>query len=177
MITIIFSSTIIVFTSALEEELPLQIVLTAIGEIMTISALVVFGRQNGIVAYKKTLFNEELRQKDLPLTFEVEHRIGEYATWKGFIIGAITALFFVVLQIIECCVHTVYIDFILQYACAWAVAPFRVAGFESTSPISLTMALLPVVVMGIAYIWGGRKTAQHAQDLKKADEVVKGKRK
>lgn len=174
MILIIFSSTIIVFGTASEGGLPLQIVITVVGELMCIGALVAFGRQNGIVAYKKTVSNQTARQKGVA-DISAQYGIGEYAPFKGYLIGLLTASMFLLLQTIECIVHVNVLYFILAYACGWAVQPFTLAGFAPSSPIHYVMLIVPVVASGLGYMWGGKQEQKRHLALQKANEVAKKK--
>lgn len=172
MIQIIFGVSIFLF-AFYNDDIAIQLVATIGGEIMTYAAYVIFGRSNGIAAYRKYA---QAAPKRAIGTTEVKYyfKTGEYAVWKGFVIGLITTIPYVIIQLIECCAHNKFCSFLLMYAFGWAYAPFSLA---KLSPW-LNFIWVPVIaaVHGGAYIWGRyseeKKQMQYAEQSGK-----KGKKK
>ena len=107
------------------------------------------------------------------------HKVAkEYRVWKGFVFGALTAIFTVVFGIIFGCQQaaidkqltvTALIGFLLS---GWSLMPFYAMNATANAGISyfLTclLALIPIAVSGVSYIAGAyarRNKAIRAQEL------------
>ncbi len=115
MLQLILSASIILFVDALSEDTALQIVVLVIGELLFMGAYTIFGRQNGITAYRRTVQNakkRELQADDLTCWLKT----GDYAVWKGIVIGLITVIPFMFVQFIHCVAPNLVCEFILKYA-------------------------------------------------------------
>ncbi len=170
----VFSTTIILFYGF--EDLAVQLIAVIFGDGLLIASFVMFGRQNGAAAYRKSRLNEakrKLGKRDMPLLF----RTGEYAPWKGFVIGFITAVPFLILQIIKCFGDYTFVNFMLEYACGWAVSPLEVIG-GIPQPYYLLMVIFPFAIHGAFYIQG-RYAEKKRQDAiqRVEDDKRKGKKK
>ena len=127
MLQLILSASIILFVDALSEDTALQIVVLVIGELLFMGAYTIFGRQNGITAYRRTVQHakkRELQADDLTCWLKT----GDYAVWKGIVIGLITVIPFMFVQFIHCVAPNLVCEFILKYAFGWAAYPFIVIG-------------------------------------------------
>ena len=122
MLQLIFSTSIILFADYNEEPV-LQVFVLVFGEILLAGAYVVFGRQNGLAAYRRTVLGEKKRAGGTA-DKRALYKTGEYALWKGFVIGAVSCVPFVVFQFIQCVAPNIVCEFILKYAFGWAVYPF-----------------------------------------------------
>lgn len=162
IVMVVLSSTIIAFASY-EGDISIALLALIGGEIMLIAALIMFGRANGSEAYRKTLLNEQKRSlgsKDET----VKYRTGEFAMWKGALIGFITCVPFIIIQLIEVCVDNVFCNFCLEYVFAWAYYPFSYLG-KSYQALNFIMVLLPVGVHMIGYYLGKLKQIKIQEKL------------
>ncbi len=171
----VFSSLIIMFSSY-TDEIAVQLIAIIGGEGMLIAALVIFARTNGSEAYKTTLTNNTkrmIKSKEQKVIFKT----GEYAVWKGFVIGFITVVPFIILQTIYC-IHEYYFVYVLiDYSCGWAVEPFNMAG-NIPQPVYFVMALIPIAMHGGFYIYGKHWEAKRQAKITRAEDVQrKGKKK
>lgn len=147
----VISTTIISF-ACYSRDLGISIAALIGGEIMITASLVIFGRANGNAAYNKTVLNNQKRS--LGSTEEkVVCRTGEYALWKGVLIGAVLCIPFVIFQVIELCHHNWVCDFALQYVFGWAYYPFSYLG-KGYQALNFIMAILPIVTHTVAYYLG-----------------------
>ncbi|MCD8371995.1 MAG: hypothetical protein LUD27_01695 [Clostridia bacterium] len=171
----VFSSLIIVFMTY-TDEFAVQLLAVVGGEAFVIGSLVVFGRSNGAEAYKVSVSNEVKRKAGIA-DEKVLLRTGEYAPWKGFVIGLISSVPFIIMQTIDCFGDFDIIDFLISYACGWASAPFDLIG-NIPDPYYFFMVLLPVAVSGGFYIYGKSWERKRQQKIKRAeDDRRKGKKK
>ena len=173
MLQLILSASIILFADANGEK-EIQAFALAVGEIMLIAAYVIFGRQNGIAAYRKTVVTSKKREMGSN-DAKVYYKTGEYALWKGAVIGAISTVPFIIFQFIQCVAPNVFCEFILKYAFGWATYPFIVMGVD-ISWLNFIWIIIPVGVHTLAYFWGGFKERKRQELLEKAQEI-KGKKK
>ncbi len=172
MISLIFSASIISF-SAYNGDLAVTLVSLIGGEIMFIAALVVFGRANGAAAYKKTILHD--RKRALGSSDEVSvYCTGEYRLWKGFLIGFILTVPFIIFQIIQLAAPNTFCKFCLQYLFGWAYCPFSLLG-ESYQALNFIMVLLPVGVHALGYYLGKLKQIKVQKELEAQE--LKGKKK
>lgn len=94
MLAVILSVTVIGF--CVTDELALGIVILVAGELFLLAAYLVFGRQNGVAAARKSAKNikkRELGSADAGVLFKT----GEYALYKAFIIGLISCVPFILI--------------------------------------------------------------------------------
>lgn len=169
MIQLIFSASVILFADY-SGELGLQIAALVLGEILIMGAYVIFGRQNGLVAYRRTVQQTKKREansNDLKALFHT----GEYSAYKGVVTGLISVLPYMVFELIQCLIPNTACGFILKYAFGWAVYPFKLIG-EFSEWLNFIWIVVPVGIHSAAYILGaiGEKKRQlkinEAQDVK-----------
>ncbi|MDE6691064.1 MAG: hypothetical protein K2K04_03755 [Clostridia bacterium] len=169
---IVINTTIISFASY--HDFTTSILALIGGEIMMTVALVIFGRANGNAAYNKTVLNNQKRA--LGSTEEkVVCGAGEYALWKGVLIGAILCIPFVLLQIIELCYHNAFCEFCLKYVCGWAYYPFSYLG-KGYQALNFIMVILPIAAHTVAYYLGKLKQIK-IQEAVAAKNASKKRRK
>lgn len=152
IIMIVFSSTIIAFAGV--SDLAIQILAVVGGEALLIGAFIIFGRQNGATAYRKYILGSKKRQLGTE-DKNALYRTGEYALWKGFVIGFITTVPFIVFQIVNLAAPNSFTKFILLYACGWAYFPLQLCG--APEAVNFVFILVPVGVHVAGYILGKRK--------------------
>ena len=167
MLMCFLSASIISFTTA-SEELPMQILILVIGEILLCGAYVIFGKQNGVTAYRKTIQNGKKRNID-PSDVKARLYVGEYALYKGFLIAFISCIPFIIFQIIGAAAPNKVCDFMLQYAFGWAVFPFK---FASLSPWLNLLFVIPLTcVHAVAYVWGGKTEEKKQNRVAEVNEI------
>lgn len=174
MLQLIFSASIIIFADY-GDDLGIQIVCLVVGELLLGAAYVIFGRQNGISAYRRTVQGEKKRALD-PFDETAKLRIGEYALWKAFAIGVISCIPYALFQFIECLAHNDVCTFVLKYAFGWAVYPFEVIGGVS-SWLNFIWIIVPVAIHAAAYIWGASLEKKRQSQVEKAQELKDKRRK
>ncbi len=166
MLQIILSVTFIGMTSSLisTEDIALSVVMLVIGELFLAGSYVVFGRQNGITSVRKILNHDkkvEIGSKDREAVFGT----GEYSAYKGFAIGFISCVPYIIVQIIQCAFPNTFCDFLIRYAFGWASIPLSFVNGISQW-LNLLFVLFPVIVHGVAYLifahreWNKLQTAQ-----------------
>ena len=173
MLQLILSASIILFADANGEK-AIQAFVLIVGEVMLIAAYTIFGRQNGIAAYRKTVVTSKKREMGSN-DIKVYYKTGEYALWKGAVIGAISAIPFILFQFIQCLAPNIFCEFILKYAFGWATYPFIVLGVD-INWLNFIWIIIPVGVHTLAYFWGGYRERKKQELLEKAQEI-KGKKK
>lgn len=154
IVLVIFSSTIIAYAFTGIDDLTVKILAVGGGELLIIIAYIIFGRQNGATAYRKFVLNDKKRAIGSDDKQSI-YKTGEYAIWKGALIGFLTTVPFIIFQIINICYENSFCTFILQYACGWAFFPSRLLGAHQA--VNLALALLPTGVHLIGYILGRYK--------------------
>ena len=177
IIQLIFSASIILFADY-TEEIVLAVAALLLGECLLIGAYVVFGRQNGIYAYRRTAQGEKKRSLQ-PDDISAQFKTGEYAIWKGFLIPFISVLPFMLFQFINCVAPNKVCEFLLLYAFGWAAYPFRVIGEATgalTEWLNFIWIIVPIGVHAAAYIWGARTETVRQKKVEEAQQL-KGKRK
>ncbi len=170
----VFSSTISIFAVEEEMEIELRILIILVGEALSVASLVVFGRQNGMTSYKKLDANNLKRSiglKDDSLLYTT----GEYAIYKGFLIGIVPALMFIVLQTINMFGDFSFVYFLLQYGCSWATAPLSLIT-NCPKGVLYVMVIVPILFHGLGYIWGGLIMKKRLEVERLARETIKGKK-
>ncbi len=171
---IVISSTVITFASY-AGDLGISILALVCGEIMIVAALVIIGRANGNVAYGKTVLNSQKRA--LGSTEEkVVCKTGEYALWKGVLIGGILCIPFVIFQVIELCYHNTVCDFCLQYMCGWGYFPFSYLG-RSYQALNFIMILLPIGAHTVGYYLGKLRQIKIQEAVAESRENKKRRKK
>ena len=173
MLQLVLSASVILFADYSDEP-AIQGVALAVGEIMVIAAYVIFGKQNGVSAYRKTTLTQKKREMGSN-DIKVYYKTGEYAIWKGVVIGIISVVPFMLFQLIQCIVANSFCEFLLKYAFGWAAYPFKVIGLK-TEWLNFIWVIIPVGVHTGAYYWGGRQERKKQELLEKAQEI-KGKKK
>ena len=173
----VFSTTIILFFSY-DDDIVVPAIATVLGEGLLIAAFIMFGKQNGAAAYRKTMINDGKRKLGT-IDIKIQWRTGEYAPWKGFVIGFITSLLFLIFQIIACFGSFSFVDYILDYACGWAIAPLDLIGSGNIpQPYYLLMIVFPIAIHGGFYIFGRYSEEKRQQKISRAeDDKRKGKKK
>lgn len=142
---------------ALTDDVVLNVIGVCVGEVFLFVAYVIFGRQSGITAYKRTVSGE--RKRNLAVEdITVYYKTGEYAPYKGFLIGAISTLPYLIFQMLYFIAPLDFFSFLLEYAFAWAVMPFS---FIENAPAALNLlSVVPsIAIQGAAYIIG-KKTEE-----------------
>lgn len=174
ILTLILSSTIIV-NADYDKDLAISLLALIGGEIMYIAVLILFGRANGSAAYKKTLFHAQ--KKELGANEEeILYGTGEYALWKGAVIGAIICIPFIIFQIIELCYHNTFCSFCLRYACAWAFYPFSYLG-EDYEALNFICIIIPIGAHTLGYYLGKLRQIKIQQGLDDKDGAKKRRKK
>lgn len=170
MLQLVLSASVILYADYNDEPVIAGFALAA-GEIMLIAAYVIFGKQNGVAAYRKTVING--KKRDMQSTdIKVYYKTGEYALWKGAVIGAVSVLPFVLIQFIECLAPNTVCEFILKYAFGWAAYPFIVFGVK-VQWLNFIWIIIPIGVHTAAYYWGGLKERKRQQLLEEAQKDKK----
>ncbi|MDE6105334.1 MAG: hypothetical protein K2G38_06625 [Clostridia bacterium] len=170
MLQLVFSASVILFSDT--DEFALAAVILCFGELLVGAAYFICGRQNGVTAYRRTMQNEKKRaigSSELKAVL----RTGEYALYKGFLIGFISCVPYIIFQFIECLAHNSFCAFLLKYAFGWAAYPFNLIG-RSTGELSpwlnFIWVIFPVCVHALAYFLGGRKEAARQEIVAQAQE-------
>lgn len=173
MLSLILSSTVISYAAyGNEDDLGLKIVVLVVGEVLVFAATVIFGKQNGVTAYKRTVQNGNKRKVN---SNDIGSKlyIGEYSLVRGALILVISCIPFLVFQIVGAAYHNDVCEFALMYAFGWAYFPF---GLAKLSPWLNLLWVIPYVgAHTAAYAWGG-KTEKRKQDWLAAAEEAKGKK-
>ncbi|MGN0818221.1 MAG: hypothetical protein ACI4L9_04555 [Candidatus Coproplasma sp.] len=168
----VFSSTIIMFGAS--EDLAIQLIAVIGGDLMLLAAYVIFGRQNGATAYRKTVLNASKRSLNSS-DKRVLYATGEYALWKGLVIPFITCVPFIIFQIIDLCCTNMFTTFMLQYACGWAYYPIYLTG--APQALDFLFLVIPVAAHLVGYVLGKKKEleAQAAEEGKRAKDKKRKK--
>lgn len=172
MLQLVLSASVILFAD-INDDAAIQGFSLAVGELMLIGAYVIFGRQNGISAYRKFTVSEKKRELQTD-DIAAYYRTGEYAVWKGIVIGVISVIPFIIFEFIECVAPNTVCGFVLKYAFGWAVYPFIVFGVK-IEWLNFIWIIIPVVVHTAAYIWGAVKERKKQQLVREAQEIKKKK--
>lgn len=175
MLSVILSSTIISYAAyGSEDDLGLKIVVLLVGEVLIIAATVIFGKQNGATAYKKTVQNGNKRKAGANDDGSRLY-IGEYSLIKGFLIPVISCIPFIVFQIVEGAYHNDVCEFALMYVFGWAYFPFNFAGLSQWLNF---VWIIPYAGAHLgAYAWGGVTEKKKQDQIAAAGEVKVNKKK
>ena len=174
MLQLVLSASIILFADT-QGELAIQAFALAVGEVMLIAAYIIFGRQNGISAYRKFVISQKKRELPNP-EIKVFYKTGEYALWKAVVIGTVSVLPFMFFQLIQCLAPNTFCEFLLKYAFGWAAYPFNVFGVE-IEWLNFVWIVIPIGVHTGAYYWGGYTEKKRQALLEKAQEMKDKKKK
>ena len=174
MLSLILSTTIISYVGYGGEDLGLKIVVLLVGEVLIIAATVIFGKQNGIAAYKKTVQNGNKRKVNAT-DDNSRLYIGEYSLIKGVLIPLICCIPFIIFQIVEGAYHNNVCEFALMYVFGWAYFPFKLAGLSQWLNF---IWIIPYAGVHLgAYIWGGKTEKKKQDQIAVAEEAKVNKKK
>lgn len=157
MLQLIISASVILFADY--SEAVMRVVALVFGELLLIAAYVIFGRQNGLTAFRRAVHSEkisELHEGDAPQRVKA----GEYSVWKGFAIGFASVIPFMLLQFVQCVAPNIVTEFLLKYAFGWAAFPFIVIGQavgELSQWLNFIWIVVPVGVHAAAYVYGAKR--------------------
>ena len=170
MLMLILGATVIGFVAYMgKEDIALKAVILVVGEAMLIAATVIFGRQNGVTAYKKTVYNEGKRGAG-STELKVKLRVGEYAPYKAAIIGLIACIPFIIVNLIYSINGAKWCEFILSYIFGWAYYPFSLG---KLSPWLNFICIIPYIALHItAYILGGIKEKKRQEIIANQSEIT-----
>ncbi len=170
MLMVILSSTVIGFIMyGGKDELGIQILILVVGEALLIAATVIFGKQNGVSAYKKTVQNAQKRAANCKEERALMH-IGEYAVWKGAAIALISCVPLAVVNTVYSVYPNSVCEFILVYLFGWAYYPFKL--MKLTPWLNYIWIAPFAAVHAAAYVFGGRKEKKNQEILEKQNEIV-----
>ena len=167
MVQLLYSASLILF-AGYTADAGIQITALLFGEGLLIGAYVIFGRQNGLTAYRKFAVNSKRRQLNAT-DVSAYYKTGEYAVWKGIVIALISVVPYMLFQLIQCVAPSKWCGFVLKYAFGWAAYPFVLIGqIPSVGQLSEWLNFIWItVLLGVhaaAYVWGasGEKKRQEA---------------
>lgn len=172
ILMIVLNATIISYASY-KEDIFVSLLALIGGEIMFIASLLLFGRANGANAYRNTVVHEKKRELG---TSEETALLGtgEYALWKGAVIGGILLIPFLIFQTIELIVPNAFCSFCLQYACGWAYYPFSYLG-DGYQGLNYICIIIPVGAHVLGYYWGKLRQINVDKRFGEAGHKKKGK--
>lgn len=171
MLMLILSVTFIGMSTSFSDDLILSVVMLSIGEVLLAAAYVIFGRQSGVTSVRKLVQHAKKRQMGTTDRQSLNHT-GEYSPYKGFLIGFISCIPYIIFQAIECIYHNSFCYFVLQYVFGWAAIPFALA--KLNQGFNFLLVLFPTAVHGIAYIIGAHIEWNKQQRVAAADPAKKG---
>lgn len=152
MLMAVLSASIIQWVTSTDDGV-LRGAIMVVGEAFLIAAYSIFGRQNGIVAYRKT--SQQSKKRELGTTDpRALWGTGEYALYKGFVIAFITCIPYMIFEIIECSAPNFFCETVLSYGFGWAFYPFRLCGASGWFGLLLVIPLTGV--HALAYYLGAR---------------------
>lgn len=157
MLQMILSVTFIGMTSAFsDDDVALALVMLCIGELLIAAAYFIFGRQSGITSVRRLVQNAKKRDIGTNDRRAVLGT-GEYSAYKGFVMGLLSCVPYVILQIVQCASANTFCAFMLEYVFGWAALPLTFAKGEVTNWLNLLFVIYPVAVHGLAYMFGAHK--------------------
>lgn len=175
MLQLVLSASVIML-SAYGGDKAVEILVVVVGELMLGAAYFIFGRQNGVSAYRKTVLTQ--KKRDLNSTdIKVYYRTGEYAIWKGVVIGVISVIPFMIFEFINCLAQNSVCEFILKYAFGWAACPFEVIDSSLSEWLNFLWIIFPVAVHTGAYVFGAKREEKRQTVLQQAQEIKDKKKK
>lgn len=177
MMQVILSVSVILFAD-FSEDTALRVFALVFGEVLFAVAYFIFGKMNGITAVRKLVQGSkkrELSQGD-PAWFKT----GEYALWKGAVIGLISVIPFMIVEFIQCLAPNTGCEFILKYAFGWAAYPFILIG-QATGKLSewlnFIWIIFPVGVHLGGYAFGAGRESVRQQKVAEAQKIKEKHRK
>ena len=161
MLMLVLSASILSFASS--DDIVMDIIIIVVGEILLAAAIIIFGRQNGIVAYRKSVQQGKKREIG---TSDIKALlcVGEYNIYKGFVIGLIVCVPYIIFQIVNCIVPNTFTEFLLKYAFGWAYYPLRYT--DASEWLNLLWVIPAACIHALAYFIGGKA------EKKKQDEMA-----
>lgn len=175
MLQLVLSASVIML-SAYGGDKAIEILIVVVGELMLAAAYFIFGRQNGVSAYRKTVIAQKKRDLD-SADIKAYYKTGEYAIWKGVVIGVISVIPFMLIEFINCLAPNNVCDFILKYAFGWAACPFDVIDSSLSEWLNFIWIVFPVGVHTGAYIFGANREEKRQKLLYEAQEIKDKKKK
>lgn len=171
MLMIILSASIMSFATS--DDMTLNVIILSVGEALLCAVLIIFGRQNGVVAYIKTVQQGKKRQMSTT-DKKALFGIGEYSLYKGFVIGLIACVPFMLFQIINCILPNSFCEFLLMYAFGWAYLPLSY--IHASGWLNLLWVIPALCVHALGYFIGGT-LEKKKQDSMAQLQTGKGKNK
>lgn len=169
MLMVIISAAFIVMVPAITGDKVLMIVMLVIGEALLGVALTIFGKQSGVTSVRRLV--QHAKKNAIGTSDKLSLlNVGEYSAYKGFLMGFICCIPFIIFQLIQCLAPNTFTDFMLQYVFSClSVFPYSA---EAVSPwFNFLFVLYPVAVHGIAYIvsahveWGKQQKVAELQNM------------
>ena len=160
MLMLILSASILSFAAS--EDMTMNIVIIVVGEILLAAVFVIFGRQNGVVAYRKSVQQSKKREigtNDIKTLLG----IGEYSEYKGFIIGFISCVPYIVFQIINCIFPNTFCEFLLRYAFGWAYYPLNYSNVSEW--LNLIWIIPATCIHALAYYIGAKMEKKNQDEM------------
>ena len=173
LIQIFFSTSIIMFADYSEDK-ALQIFILIFGELLFIAAYFIFGRMNGVTAYRRTVQHRAKRELNSD-NLSAWLKTGDYAIWKGIVIGVISVVPFMIIELINCAAHNTVCEFLLKYGFGWAEYPFIVIGGDISPWLNFIWIVVPVGVHTASYIFGADREAKKQEKIQQVQEYKKRK--
>lgn len=157
MLQMVLSVTFIGMATAFSaDDFLLAIIMLSIGELFVGAAYFIFGRQSGIASVRKIIQNAKKREIGTNDKLALLN-IGEYSAYKGFLMGFLSCIPYIIFQIIQCAASNTFCEFVLQYVFGWAALPLTLGENRISPWLNLLFVLYPVAVHGIAYIFGAHR--------------------
>lgn len=172
MLMLILSASILSFASS--DDFILDIVIIVAGELLLALVLVIFGKQNGTVAYRKSL--QQAKKREIGTSdIKAILAVGEYSLYKGFVIGFISCVPYIIFQIVGLAAPNSFCDFLMKYAFGWAYYPLS---FANVSGWLNLLWIIPVVCIHALAYYIGRVTEEKRDALaeKKGGKDKKSKK-
>lgn len=157
VIMVVFGTSLLIFAAV--NDLAIRLIAIIGGDLFIAAAYVVFGKQNGSVAYRKSVLGGQKRELNSSDEKAI-YKTGEYALWKGFVIPLIACVPYIIIQIIAIAAPNTFCKFMLEYVFGWAYFPVTLAGGHQA--LCLLMILFPVAAHAIGYVVG-RNVEEKAQ--------------
>lgn len=157
MLQMILSVTFIGMATAFSvDDLLLAIIMLSIGELFVGAAYFIFGRQSGIASVRRIVQNAKKREIGTNDKKALLY-IGEYSAYKGFLMGFLSCVPYIIFQIIECAAPNMFCEFVLEYVFGWAAIPLTLGQIKISPWFNLLFVFYPVAVHGLAYIFGAHR--------------------
>lgn len=176
LIQIFLSASIIMFADYSGEK-GLQVFVLLFGEVVLMVAYFIFGKQNGVSAYRRTVQNRAKREIEGD-NLSAWLKVGDYALWKGVVIGIISVIPFMLIELINCAAPNSFCEVVLKYGFGWAEYPFIVIGGEDgniSSWLNFIWIVFPVGMHTFAYYFGANKEAKKQAKVDEVQEYKKRK--